>query len=131
MAKKKTASRKASPKKKASAGKSTVSLAKVDSILKSVDKITMYRDLDAILDNILLQARELTRCDAGSIFLKTGKPFADHRFGQTENSQCFYQPEMAVRPLESVDIRHDMIGKHRSHFERDARKKKLAAPSYL
>ena len=44
------------------------------SVLKSTEELNTLKDVDAILDKILLEARRITNADAGSIFLvKEGK----------------------------------------------------------
>ena len=65
---------------------SVVSLRKINEILRSTETITQFRDLDAILDNILQQARRLTHCDAGSIYLKEGNHLV---FSYVQNDSMF------------------------------------------
>lgn len=58
----------------------------IQSILVHFEEIGQLKDLDAILDRILKRARQLTRADAGSIFL-----VEDHslRFAYVQNDTLF------------------------------------------
>jgi hypothetical protein len=56
--------------------------------LKTIEKIYLLKDIDAILDQILLEARKLARADAGSIFLKQGDRL---RFSYVHNDTLFRQ----------------------------------------
>jgi len=85
MAKKSKNSKKDNLKRQKKQPKS-VSLNIINEILNSTEKITRFRDLDAILDTILLEARKLTNCDAGSIYLKEGENL---NFSYVQNDSLF------------------------------------------
>ncbi len=42
------------------------------SILKTTEELNRLKDIDTILDRILLESRLLSNADAGSIFIKNG-----------------------------------------------------------
>lgn len=84
MPKTKTSSAKAGR----SRGRRMVSLDQISEILRSTDKITQFRDLDAILDTCLHEARRLASCDAGSIYLRDGENLV---FGYVQNDTFFHE----------------------------------------
>ncbi len=45
---------------------------RISELLKISEKLNHIKDIDSLLDNILLEARKFTRADAGSIFLADG-----------------------------------------------------------
>lgn len=59
---------------------------KVLGILHTTDELNRLKDVDAILDKILLEARRLTRADAGSIFLVEDQNL---RFAYVQNDSLF------------------------------------------
>lgn len=62
----------------------------VRDILQVIEELSTLKDVDAILDKVLGEAREMTRADAGSIYLVEG----DHlRFSYVHNDTLFRGPE--------------------------------------
>jgi HD-GYP domain-containing protein (c-di-GMP phosphodiesterase class II) len=61
----------------------------VRDILKVIEELNTLKDVDAILDKVLAEARSMTRADAGSIFLIEG---ADLRFSYVHNDTLFQGP---------------------------------------
>ena len=56
------------------------------SFLEFLDNLAIYRDVDAILDRILMKSRELCRAEAGTIFLLEGEELV---FAYTHNDRLF------------------------------------------
>ncbi len=73
-------------KKKEKQTEKSISVAKINEIIKSLGIISKFRDLDSILDNILSEARKYTNADAGSIFLVEQKMLV---FSYVQNETLF------------------------------------------
>lgn len=58
----------------------------VKDIMRVIEELNHLKDVDTILDRILLEARRMTNCDAGSIFLVQG---AQLRFSYVHNDTLF------------------------------------------
>jgi len=63
---------------------------KVRSILKTTDELNRLNDVDTILDKILMEARDLSGADAGSIFLVKGDRL---QFSYVQNDTLFQTDE--------------------------------------
>ena len=61
-----------------------------DRLLQFLEELSGYRDEGTVLDRILAQAREMTRADAGTIFLLEGDELA---FAYTHNDSLFLADE--------------------------------------
>jgi HD-GYP domain-containing protein (c-di-GMP phosphodiesterase class II) len=57
-----------------------------DWLLPFLEEIARYRDMNAVLDRILAKAREITRADAGTIFMAEGNELV---FAYTHNDSLF------------------------------------------
>ncbi|MFA7383627.1 MAG: HD domain-containing phosphohydrolase [Desulfurivibrionaceae bacterium] len=80
----------------------------VFNILKISEEISQLHDIDAILDKILFEARQLARADAGSIFLTEGDSLKfsyvhnDTLFPDNENNESLYAD--FVLPIDDKSI---------------------------
>lgn len=63
---------------------------KIFSIMKTIEELNHLKDVDAILDKILFEARRLSNADAGSIFIVNEKQL---RFGYVHNDTLFKEDE--------------------------------------
>lgn len=61
----------------------------VRDILQIIEELNSLKDVDAILDKVLSEARQMTRCDAGSIYLVEGESL---RFSYVHNDTLFKGP---------------------------------------
>ncbi|MCL2029479.1 MAG: HD domain-containing protein [Deltaproteobacteria bacterium] len=61
-----------------------------DQLVEFLEELSGYREESAVLDRILSKAREITRADAGTIFLKEGE---DLIFAYTHNDSLFSADE--------------------------------------
>ncbi len=59
------------------------------SLLKIIEELGHFKDLDALLDKVLLEARRLINADAGSIFLVEGQVL---KFSYIHNDSLFNFP---------------------------------------
>ena len=59
------------------------------SLLKIIEELGHFKDLDALLDKVLLEARRLINADAGSIFLVEGQTLI---FSYIHNDSLFNFP---------------------------------------
>lgn len=66
------------------------------SILQTIEKLNHFKDVDAILDNILFESRKLANADAGTIFLVSEESLNfsyvqnDTLFGKDESNAAIY-----------------------------------------
>lgn len=63
---------------------------KIASIMKTIEELNHLKDIDAILDKILFEARHLSSADAGSIFIVDEQKL---RFGYVHNDTLFKEDE--------------------------------------
>jgi|GEM_PF-279159 len=61
-----------------------------DRLLRFMEELSTYRDTSSVLDRILAKAREITRADAGTIFLVEGEELV---FAYTHNDSLFSADE--------------------------------------
>lgn len=67
----------------------------LNEILSIIEKLSHFKDLDALLDKVLLEARRLTNADAGSIYLVDNNVLNfsythnDTLFGETNNKEIY------------------------------------------
>lgn len=83
----------------------------VISILKAIEEMNHLKDVDTILDKILLEARQLSNADAGSIFLLENEGL---KFSFVHNDTLFQENESnaALYVNYSVPVNHDSIVGH-------------------
>jgi len=73
----------------------------VRDILKVIEELNTLKDVDAILDKVLAEARDMTHCDAGSIYLIEG----DHlRFSYVHNDTLFKGPDASKHLYTDVTV---------------------------
>jgi HD-GYP domain-containing protein (c-di-GMP phosphodiesterase class II) len=82
----------------------------IASIMQRIEEVNHFNDIDTILDKILYEARQLSRADAGSIFI-----IEDHalRFGYVHNETLFKGNEanQAIYADFSLPINdHSLVG---------------------
>jgi HD-GYP domain-containing protein (c-di-GMP phosphodiesterase class II) len=75
------------------------SLKKVNKLLQITDQLNHIKDVDSLLDNILHEARQLTKADSGTIFLRDGNQL---KFSYFQNDSFERQGTANNRYLYSV-----------------------------
>ena len=78
------------------------------SILQTIEKLNHFKDVDAILDNILFESRKLANADAGTIFLVSEENLNfsyvqnDTLFGKDESNAAIYSDYSVPINKESI-----------------------------
>ena len=63
-------------------------------ILKTIEELNHFNDVDAILDGILLEARKISNADAGSIFLVDDGQL---KFSHVQNQTLFKEDKQEMK----------------------------------
>lgn len=82
----------------------------VRDILKVIEELNTLKDVDAILDKVLAEARSMTRADAGSIYLIEGN---DLRFSYVHNDTLFKGPDASKHQYTDFTVpinEHSIVG---------------------